>query len=325
MPWNCRRSRSANPSSNRGIASVNKAAIKKCSHLMRLVQELNWDMTSSNNFAKEIARFVERVGTSYTYQEYADCTLLRRFATAVSEDHLGDGNAVRELGHWAMFKDDRRTCYIAPDGHATDPNGVIPLVTHSNRMLVASSIDFYRPMQIGQVVALEMTLKDIRKRCGASGPLLLVDTERTILQAGELVLSEVQTMAYLANRPSGTANDAKATTSDPCDEVWTPTAVDLFRFSAATFNAHRIHYDLPYARDVEGYPALVVQGPFTAAKLLAFAKRFDDRHLRHFAYRATAPLFVDRPIRFYRSEADDKVLAIRDDGVTAMTAVVSFA
>ena len=101
------------------------------------------------------------------------------------------------------------------------------------------------------------------------------------------------------------------------DTIWTPTSVDLFRFSAVTFNSHRIHYDLPYATADEGYPGLVVHGPFTAAKL--FARAQAQGPISSFGFQAKAPLFEGQPIRL-SSPTEGEVAAIRCDGATAMSA-----
>lgn len=223
-----------------------------------------------------------------------------------------------------MFKDDTSKCILGADGYATRPDGVIPQFSCPNRMLVATSLEFDKPLQISLETELRLSLKDIRERDGRSGHLILVDTERSIFQNGQHVLTELQTMAYLPGGRNATEPRATSIDRQQFDEMWTPSTIDLFRFSAATFNAHRIHFDLAYARDVEGYPALVVQGPFTAARLLLFAKRRVGRPLSHFSCRATAPLFVDRPIRLAMSADESELFAIRDDGVLAMTARAAF-
>ena len=103
----------------------------------------------------------------------------------------------------------------------------------------------------------------------------------------------------------------------PFASAWRPGPVELFRFSAATFNSHRIHYDLDYARDVEGYPGLVVHGPLTAARLFALAAA--ERQPRRFAFRAQAPLFAGQPITL-RQSGPGTFEAVRCDNVVAMTA-----
>jgi 3-methylfumaryl-CoA hydratase len=132
-------------------------------------------------------------------------------------------------------------------------------------------------------------------------------------------VSEIQTFVY---REDGAPTLAPLPEPDAeIGEVWRPDEVNLFRFSAATFNSHRIHYDAPYAAEVEGYPGLVVHGPFTAAKLAAYAGRRGN--LASFAFRAQSPLFVRQPVRLQAD--DDEVRAIRCDGAVAMSAKVTFA
>jgi 3-methylfumaryl-CoA hydratase len=96
--------------------------------------------------------------------------------------------------------------------------------------------------------------------------------------------------------------------------------VDLFRYSAATYNGHRIHYDQGYARSEEGYPNLVVHGPFTAARLCDLAARTAGGALKAFSFRALAPLFVNQPVRLRHGDEPNSVVAVRCDGLTAMTA-----
>jgi 3-methylfumaryl-CoA hydratase len=107
------------------------------------------------------------------------------------------------------------------------------------------------------------------------------------------------------------------------EETWSPNPTDLFRFSAATFNSHRIHYDAPYAINTEGYPGLL-HGPFTAAKLFVFAQRQAQASISEFTCRATAPLFVNQPVRLTGGGGLDEFNAIRCDGIVAMTGRVKF-
>ena len=130
-------------------------------------------------------------------------------------------------------------------------------------------------------------------------------------------LRERQSYVYRnVGEPSLMPNPAEAA---PEGELWHPDAVNLFRFSAATFNGHRIHYDAPYVQAEEGYPAPIVHGPFTAAKLAGLAAR--KAPLKSFSFRAQAPLFLGQSITL---QADvSEVRAIRCDVATAMTATFS--
>ena len=137
---------------------------------------------------------------------------------------------------------------------------------------------------------------------------------------------ERQTIVY---RDAGAAV-APVERGDPLaleEPVWTPGPVDLFRFSAVTFNAHRIHYDEPYATAVEGYPGLVAHGPFTASMLCRLAARTaGGRRMTEFAFRAAAPLFAGQPVRL-RAKADGDIVetaALRQDGLAAVTARATF-
>ena len=107
-------------------------------------------------------------------------------------------------------------------------------------------------------------------------------------------------------------------------EDWHPNSVALFRYSAVTYNAHRIHYDLDYVTKVEGYPALVVHGPFSALKLCTFAGR-QLGGVKTFKFRGEAPLFVDQPVRLVAKKEGDElqVKAVRCDGVVGMSATAT--
>jgi 3-methylfumaryl-CoA hydratase len=156
--------------------------------------------------------------------------------------------------------------------------------------------------------------------------------DRILHQEGRECVAERQTIIYrgaqapipdvsggVKGRVKGDIKSGGVTKAG--EELWTPGAVDLFRFSAATFNSHRIHYDLPYARDVEGYPQLVVQGPLTAAKLFAFAsaRRPTEVPARAFECRALAPLFAGLPVRLAAGADPGSVEAVRCDETIAMS------
>ena len=133
-----------------------------------------------------------------------------------------------------------------------------------------------------------------------------------ITQDATECVRELQTFAF---RPPGSATPAvvaRAIAQQPGDAILEPSTVDLFRFSAVTFNSHRIHYDLPYVTGVEGYPGLIVQGPYTAAKLFQHASRA-TAPIKRFSFRATAPLFADQPA-ILRQASESEYHAIRCDG-----------
>jgi 3-methylfumaryl-CoA hydratase len=185
-------------------------------------------------------------------------------------------------------------------------------------MFASAEFRFASPIVLGAPAELASTVADLRRRSGKTGELVLVDVERRLSQGGALRLVETQTIVYReAGELTAPVEDTGA--AGP-GELWRPTPVDLFRYSAATYNGHRIHYDQAYARAEEGYPDLVVHGPFTAARLFDLAGRTAGAPLRRFGFRALAPVFVSQPIVLRAGEAPGAVIAVRCDGVTAMSA-----
>jgi 3-methylfumaryl-CoA hydratase len=179
---------------------------------------------------------------------------------------------------------------------------------------------FESPLVLDAPAELSLSVAEIRHRSGKTGDLVFVEIDRRLSQDGVACLTERQTVVY---RGLGATVPTVEPTAPPRRhdvEVWDPGPVDLFRFSAVTFNAHRIHYDLSYATGEEGYPGLVVHGPFTAAKLFALARARAGKPLKSFSFRAVAPLFAGQPVYLGPGEADGDVQAQRCDGIVAMTA-----
>jgi 3-methylfumaryl-CoA hydratase len=186
-------------------------------------------------------------------------------------------------------------------------------------MFASSTLAFAAPLELGRPAELTSTIADLRRRAGRqSGEMVLMDQRRELTQGGSLKLTETQTIVY---REMGDATPAvEDDGGGGGGELWRPTTVDLFRYSAATYNGHRIHYDQAYATGEEGYPDLVVHGPFTAAKLCDLATRTAGAPLKTFSFRAQAPLFVNQPVRLRADAEPNAVVAVRCDGQVAMSA-----
>ena len=181
-------------------------------------------------------------------------------------------------------------------------------------MFAAAEMRFDAPLRVSEPATRRSTIRDVRHRSGASGELILLDVEHVIAQGGIDCLTERQTIVY---REDGGRTAAIVPAAMPAGEIWAPAEVDLFRFSAATSNGHRIHYDRAYALEVEGYPALVVHGPFTAARLFGLVRR-DGGAPARFSFRATAPIFLGQPVSLVAEAGTYR--AVRADGGTAMSA-----
>jgi 3-methylfumaryl-CoA hydratase len=272
--------------------------------------------------ADDIVHWQSWVGRTETCEETLDAGALRRFAAALGES-LDVERGQPSLAHWAFFLPVAPADAIGPDGHPKR-GGFLPPVNLPRRMFAGSEFSFGEPLVLGERARRISTIATVTHKTGKSGELVLLEIEHEIEQRGEVRVREQQTIVY---REEGAPTPAVVPLTDPepdarGDTIWRPGPVDLFRFSAVTFNSHRIHYDLPYATGVEGYPGLVVHGPFTAALLYGHAAR--DCRPAQFGFRAVAPLFAEQPIRITGNAINGEVAAIRCDGVAAMRATVAF-
>jgi 3-methylfumaryl-CoA hydratase len=256
------------------------------------------------------------IGRTRTDTAVLDPELARRYAAAMGLS-LDVETTFPALGHWAYFNDAVAPSELGADGHPKRGR-FLPPVELPRRMFASATFAFAAPVALGEPAQLDQTIADVRQRSGRTGALVLVDIERRLSQGGALKLTETQTIVY---REAGEPTPAVADTGAGGEgELWRPGTVDLFRYSAATYNGHRIHYDQTYVRNEEGYPDLVVHGPFTAARLCDLAARTAGAPLTAFSFRALAPLFVNQPVRLRHGEEPNSVIAVRCDGQTAVTA-----
>jgi 3-methylfumaryl-CoA hydratase len=198
----------------------------------------------------------------------------------------------------------------------------LPAIEAPRRMFAAADLRFTKPLHPGLETELVETIAGVEEKPGASGPLTFVTVDRTFSQAGEVRVTERQTIVYTAAPPAPRTPDTEP--SPPAD--WsrdTPTdPVLLFAFSAATSNSHRIHYDLPYATEVEGYPGLVVHGPLIALLLL---EAMPARPLTRFSFRALKPAFAGETITAKGRLTDGGAeLWAETDGAVLMKAKATF-
>jgi 3-methylfumaryl-CoA hydratase len=256
------------------------------------------------------------IGRTRSQTTVLDPEIARRYAAAMGAS-LDVEAAFPPLGHWAYFNDAVGPADLGPDGHLR--RGIfLPPIALPRRMFASSSLRFEAPLTLAEPAELTLTIGDIRRRSGRSGELVLMDTARALTQGGKLKLTETQTTVYRdAGAPTPPVPDTGAGGGG---ELWTPSRVDLFRYSAATYNSHRIHYDQAYVREEEGYPDLVVHGLFTASKLFDLATRTAGAPLKNFSFRALAPLFVAQPVRLRAGDEPNTLVAVRCDGAVSMSA-----
>jgi 3-methylfumaryl-CoA hydratase len=186
---------------------------------------------------------------------------------------------------------------LRPDGSPLD-TGVIPPMPLPRRMFAGERLRFHRPLRIGESVRRETELADISVKTGGTGTLVFATVVQRIFAGEALAIEEERRTVFREEVAAGERNQAPRREPAPEDIPWrrriAPDAVLLFRFSALTFNSHRIHYDRPWATEREGYPGLVVHGPLTSTLLIDFARdHAGGRPIVSYETQARAPLFAD--------------------------------
>jgi 3-methylfumaryl-CoA hydratase len=200
---------------------------------------------------------------------------------------------------------------LSPDGMAPDfvgaPDSPLP-----RRMYAGNDLRFSEPLRVGDRATKEMFVKSVTPKEGRSGRLVFVTYGVRILGPCGLVLEDDQKLVFRDEEPPGAKPSTPPSEPAQLDAPWkrkmTVDPVMLFRFSACTFNPHRIHYDYPYVTQVERYPGLIVHGPLAAVLLLELMREhWKDKAMKMsgFAMRATAPLFASRPITLLGEPAPD--------------------
>ena len=202
------------------------------------------------------------------------------------------GTELPALWHWLFFLPHHPQSEIGPDGHAKR-GGFLPPVPLPRRMWAGGRLQWHAPLRVGDVVKRTSTIASVTHKAGRSGDLLFVLVQHEVHNAHGLCLSEAHDIVY---RPAAQASDpVPAPVAAPQIAAWqrdiTPDDVLLFRYSALTFNGHRIHYDRKYVTEVEGYPGLIVHGPLIATLLVDLVRRHTDRPIRRFDFKALRPTF----------------------------------
>ncbi|WP_306320299.1 MULTISPECIES: MaoC family dehydratase N-terminal domain-containing protein [unclassified Streptomyces] len=235
----------------------------------------------------------------------------------------GVGDALPPLWHWLYLLDRPAQAELGEDGHPRD-GLFLPPLPERRRMFGGGRYTFRAPLRVGDLVTRRSEVVSVRVREGGSGPLLLVTVRHAYAVEGEVRTVEEQDIVYkrpggvVAGAPKLSEQAAATTPEQPPQQPTTrwsftlrPDPSLLFRFSALTYNAHRIHYDRDYARDVEGYPDLVVHGPLLALSLLELPRRYaPERQVAAFSFRAKAPLFAPREFAVRGAPEGDERVAL---------------
>ena len=240
-----------------------------------------------------------------------------------------EGDAVPPGWHWLYFLPVARQSMLGPDGHPKR-GGFLPPVPLPRRMWAGGRLEFKKPLHVGEAIRRVSEIIDVTPKQGKTGSLVFVLVRHQVLCGDGVAVVEEHDLVYReAADPNAPPPPPKPA---PAEVVWqrtiTPDPVLLFRYSALTFNGHRIHYDRRYVTEEEGYPGLIVHGPLIATLLLDLCRRErPDATLSKFGFRAVSPVFDDRPFTVAGAPDGTSVAlwALNADGALAMTATAEFA
>lgn len=280
-----------------------------------------------------MADWSDWIGRSETRQDTLTQSLRARWCATLDRELPADHTAPQGL-HWCLCTPDAASARLGRDGHPMRDEtgaGLLPPLPLERRMWAAGKLEFLGPLTCDTPVERRSRVHAITEKQGASGPLIFIEVAHETLGGGTLSVRETQTLVYRDAPPPGSPPAPPPRGEgrfDPADWDETraviPGSALLFRYSALTFNSHRIHYDQPYATGTEGYRGLVVHGPLIATLLIDFARRVLDCEtaLASFEFRAVSPAVADEPLHLaLRREGAMLVLgAFADDGRQVMAA-----
>jgi len=269
-------------------------------------------------------------GKQESVEETISVEPLHRLRATLDKEPIAfnSGDAVPALWHWIYFLTPVRASELGRDGHPA-LGGFMPPIQLPQRMWAGGKLTFDQPLRIGDRAKKLSTVRGIKVKEGRSGLLCFVEVEHDIFVKNELRISEMHSIVYREIKPP--KEDRSLPSEAPANAQWSkqivPDPTLLFRYSALTFNGHRIHYDLDFCRQQEGYPGLVFHGPLTATLLLDLAmERNPGRGLSAYEFRALSPLFDNAPFTLNGRMQDNQAAmwAASSDGRLAMKSTVSF-
>jgi 3-methylfumaryl-CoA hydratase len=270
----------------------------------------------------------EWIGRTVTARDTASAVPMVNLHTLLDRSSE-DAAFLPPLAHWLFFLPVVRQSDLGSDGHPK-LGTFLPDLGLPRRMWAGSRIRFHQSIAAGASLTRRTTIRSISLKQGSTGPLGFITLSHEISTEDNLLVSEEQDLVY-REAPSSVSVQAKHKPAKPEEFAASEiifkkrfNAIELFRFSALTGNTHRIHYDVDYARDVEGYADLVVHGPFQAMVLMDLYRRSrPNAPIMAFEFRATAPLFAGEEASFCVDGDDPATLQVRPLGRgPSMTATI---
>ena len=269
-----------------------------------------------------------QLGRKIVDHDEATATPLRGMVVTFDRDEKPPvkGEPIAPGWHLAYFPAQSRLATLGQDGLPVT-GGILPEMPLPRRMYAGATLTFHAPILVGDALRRETEFSDVQLREGGTGTLIIATQTRRIYTPRGLALTEdavsVFREAVAPGASSGIPKTEPPSAGMAWTKTWTPDPVSLFRYSALTFNPHRIHYDRPYATGVEGFPGLVVHGPFSQQCLLDLLRDNVSRPVARFEMRARAPLFDVAPFIVTGrmvNENEAELFAVGPSGGIAMQA-----
>jgi 3-methylfumaryl-CoA hydratase len=261
-----------------------------------------------------IAQLQEWIGRSETRCDQISPTPLTALSATLDRDEPPPqpGDPLPPLWHWLFFLPIHRQSELGLDGHPVR-GGFLPPVPLPRRMWAGSRLDFHQPLGVGESITRTSRIVNVTHKEGRTGPLVFVLVRHEIAGGSGLAIAEEHDIVYRGHAQPGQATPEPP--AAPAGPVWQrtiyPDDVLLFRYSALTFNGHRIHYDRRYATATEGYPGLVVHGPLLATLLVDLLRRsMPGSQVLRFEFRAVSPLFDTAPFSVCGAPNDQNTIRL---------------
>lgn len=260
------------------------------------------------------------LGRTETRAERVEPMQAAKMAATLDRPIPRDGDPLPPGWHWMLFNPAEPAAALDRDGHPKR-GGFLPPVELPRRMWAGGRLAFHAPLRVGANATRRSEIAKIETKTGKSGALVFVVVKHRIEADGVLSIEEEHDIVY-RGMGGGTVPSVAPPTGAEIAKTITPDPTLLFRYSALTFNGHRIHYDQPYATKVEFYPGLVFHGPLTATLLMALAEELGGAKLARFTFRGVAPLFDIAPFAMKAKRDGDRIVAWAEtpDGALAMIA-----
>lgn len=274
-----------------------------------------------------MSNWADWIGKTSLTDAFLDIAPARKMqATLDRLPSLDAGDELPPAWHWLYFHENTIASNLGSDGH-TKLGITLPEFPLPRRMWAGGNIEWHSTLKLGQDAQRQSTILSIDEKQGRTGNLIFVTVEHQINQAAKLCIREEHNIVYRSAANESTVKEPEvADSTSDFSQTWKFNETTLFRYSALTFNSHRIHYDQPYAKEVEGYSGLVVHGPLLATLMLDLAK-LNNRPVNKFSYRAKSPITLPNGLVTHGKVAENQnetlLWVANANGALAMTGQLS--